>query len=98
MISDLASFMIPFSKLDADFSKLSDSPSYVDDILHKTYIEVDENGTRAAAVTADIMLAMGAQQREQEIVELNFDRPFLFIIEDTMNHYPIFVGAVNNVG
>ena len=87
-----------FSKLDADFSKLSDSPSYVDDILHKTYIEVDENGTRAAAVTADIMLAMGAQQREQEIVELNFDRPFLFIIEDTMNHYPIFVGAVNNVG
>ncbi len=86
----------------ADFSKINDmtvedAPSlYIDDVLHKTKIEVTEKGTKAAAVTAVGMFGGGAgAPRKQIIIDLN--RPFVYMIVDK-NNVPLFIGAVSMLG
>ena len=83
----------------ADFSKINDmtvedAPSlYIDDVLHKTKIEVTEKGTKAASATAVGMFGGGAgAPREQIIIDLN--RPFVYMIVDK-NNVPLFIGAVS---
>jgi len=83
---------------DADFSGMADAESlYIDTILHKTHIELDENGTKAAAVTAVIMESATAMIEEREIKEVICDRPFAYAIVDSANWTPIFIGTVNSV-
>ena len=81
----------------ADFSLISETnPLYVSDVIHKTFIDVTEAGTRAAAVTAVIVTdttAMPTEPPKQVIL----DRPFLFMIVDTATDLPIFIGTVNTV-
>ena len=56
----------------------------ISDIVHKTYIRVDEEGAEAAAVTAVVMDAMAMPNEEPEkVIIFNADRPFLFSIYDT---------------
>jgi len=74
----------------ADFSGLSDSPLRISEIIHKTYIEVNENGTRAAAVTET---AFGGGANEGVIL----DRPFLYLIFDTLTNVPLFIGCLNYI-
>ena len=82
----------------ADLSGISGDPGdlYVSSVYHKTHIEVDRNGTRAAAVTA-IMVdgAMASEPNEQR--EVYCDRPFAYAIVDTNTMAPIFIGTVNEV-
>ena len=81
----------------ADFSLISETnPLYVSDVIHKTFIDVTEAGTRAAAVTAVVMeeaTAMPTEPPKQVIL----DRPFLYMIVDTETDLPIFIGTVNSV-
>ena len=80
----------------ADFSLISDTnPLYVSDVIHKTFIEVSEGGTRAAAVTAVVVAETTAVQAPPKTVVL--DRPFLYMIVDTATDLPIFIGTVNSV-
>ena len=59
---------------------------------HSTFIEVDESGTRAAAVTAvEAKPTADDPMPEQQVV---LDRPFLYMIVDTHACLPIFVGTV----
>ena len=82
-----------FDKGKADFSGLNTmNPSYIDDVLHKTHISVDEEGTRAAAVTA--VGVGGCAVTDIKLVCL--DRPFLFMILDENTKLPIFIGTVND--
>ena len=79
-----------FNMENADLSGISDE-LYITDILQKTSLELDEYGTRASAVTAEI--APGAAlPREERYVHL--DRPFAFMIYDSEEEQIVFLGKV----
>ena len=77
----------------ADFSGISDVPTYVGSIIQKTNLQLDENGTKAAAVTAAMMKCMAALP-EEEPKEVNLNRPFAFLIYDADAGEPLFIGKV----
>ena len=82
----------------ADFSSMgsSDRNIYINRVIHKTKIQVDEKGTKAGAVTAvEMLCGSAAAQAEPKIVKLN--RPFFFMIVDNKFHMPIFIGVLNDV-
>jgi serpin B len=82
---------VAFSDL-ADFSGMTtDAPVAITDVLHQTFVAVDEAGTEAAAATAVVMGETAARVSQQELV---LDRPFLFVIHDTAHGTPLFVGRV----
>ena len=73
---------LPFNPLKADFSNISDHVKlYIDDVIQKAYIKVDEEGTEAAAVTAVMMKLTCCVDRPQEII-MTVNRPFLFLIRN----------------
>jgi len=80
----------------ADFGRMAVMESgdsiFVSEVLHKTFISVDQRGTRAGAVTA-VMIAVGAVPR-QEIKVVRLDRPFVFAILDNATGLPLFLGTV----
>lgn len=80
----------------ADFSRMSDTPLYIGEVIHKTYIEVDERGTKAAAATAVIMPECSAYIPE-DFRTVRLDRPFVYMILDESNA-PIFIGVVTDLG
>jgi len=81
----------------ADFSGISDTPLLLDDVLQKVRVQVDENGTKAAAATALIMKAMGMMPMEPP-VEMHVNRPFVFVISDAETGSICFAGAIENLG
>ena len=68
---------------------------WIDDVLHKTHIEVDRKGTRAAAVTAIEMSVV--PQCKVETIRINLDRPFVYGIIDNATGLPVFLGCVNTL-
>lgn len=65
-------------------------------VIHKTFIEVDNMGTKAAAVSAVEMAPESAPPTRTEKVVL--DRPFLYAIVDNATGLPVFIGTVNDIG
>ena len=92
MLSDLGLENI-FSN-DADFSGIADKNTKVSTILQKTKLELDENGTKAAAVTAAIMECMSAMAPDPVVKSVALTRPFAFLIFDEMNNEILFMGKV----
>lgn len=78
----------------ADFGAISEGLR-ITSIIHKTFIDVSEKGTEAAAATAVIMTKSMPPMGEQPKT-FTADRPFLFIIADDTYGIPIFAGAVEN--
>ena len=76
----------------ADFSKMNSLPQYIDEVLHKTYIDVDEKGTEAAAVTSVSLGATSSMERPEEPIEFTADRPFTFLIKDNTSGEILFMG------
>jgi serpin B len=73
----------------ADFSGMDGTKElFIDQVYHKTFIEVDEQGTEAAGATAVVMkrLAMAP--------EIRIDRPFIYAIRDGGTGSTLFVGQV----
>ncbi len=68
---------------------------FIDEVLHRAFVSVDEAGTEAAAATAVIMkeTAMPA-----EPVEVTINHPFIFLIRDIETGAILFVGRVLNPG
>ncbi len=68
-------------------------------VLHKTHIELDRNGTKAAAATAAVMVGAGSLFEEDPPKEevINLDRPFVYGIIDTNTGMPLFLGTVDAV-
>ena len=79
---------------DADFSGISDQPTHVGSILQKTKLELDENGTRAAAVTAIMVETMAMPPADPIVKEVDLNRPFAFLIYDSSNEEVLFLGKV----
>ncbi len=84
----------------ADFNRMgqygdSDNSLCVSDVLHKTFISVTEDGTRAAAVTSVVIEATAANPEYRKT--LVFDRPFVYAIWDNQYNIPLFIGAVEKL-
>jgi serpin B len=76
---------------EADFSGISEIPLRISDVIHKTYIKLDEKGTEAAAVTAVTMELTSIGPGKL----LRFDRPFLFAITENSSNSILFMGKVS---
>ena len=79
----------------ADFSKIADDIA-VSSVSHRAKVIVDENGTKAAAVT-DIMIAGTAAMETEETYTFIVDRPFVYVIEDQDTGMILFVGRGNDL-
>ena len=87
----------------AEFTKLNEGiPLKINDIIHKTFIAVDEKGTEAAAVTA--ISAVGASmEKPKEYTYMYVDHSFIYMIKDNRvkdsngNDLMLFFGVVNNL-
>ena len=80
----------------ADFTGLGTSTAgniYISQVLHKTFISVGENGTKAGAATA-IIAADGAMIETEEPKEVYLDRPFVYMLIDCENSIPFFIGTM----
>lgn len=86
-----------FSTDKADFSGIALKPGDIclSRVIHKTHIEVDEKGTKAAAVT--LMEPTMACDSVTEIREVYCDRPFVYAIVDNRTNLPLFIGTLNSV-
>ena len=89
----------PFDRVAADFSGISECGEdlYIGDVIHKTHIEVDRNGTKAAATTAVVTYRNAAVVDQRERREVICDRPYAYAIVDTTDNTPVFIGTVNDV-
>lgn len=86
-----------FQPAAADFPGMYDTDAasaepFIQDVIHKTYIAVDEEGTEAAAATG---VSVGVVSiNPSEPWELVADRPFLFLIRDRKTGAVIFLGTI----
>ncbi len=79
----------------ADFDSMfetENSKMAFSQVIHKTFISVDEKGTEAAAVTAILMKATSARPQPEEIIEFKADKPFTFLIRDNVSGETLFIG------
>lgn len=77
----------------ADFSGMSASPLYLSEVKHQSFVEVNEQGTEAAAVTTGVM-ALAAMRNQPPPFYMVVDRPFLFMISDRSTKSVLFLGLV----
>lgn len=89
-----------FSPQLADFSNIEETATigdlYISRVIHKTFISVNEAGTKAGAATIIELPAKGYGPTETRTVYLN--RPFVYAIVDNATGLPIFMGAVVDLG
>ena len=78
----------------ADFSNMTDkSEFYVSEALHKANIDFSEKGVKAAAATV-IYVTEGMALEEEKPIEININKPFMYIIRDKETNEIWFVGTV----
>lgn len=83
----------------ADFTGIASPPDAGDrlrisEVFHKCFVEVNEEGTEAAAATAVVMARGGG--RPPPVTEFHADRPFLFVVRDVASGLPLFLGRVSD--
>jgi serpin B len=87
-----------FDQKRADFSGLFKDPHYISAVRQKTFVEVAEEGTEAAAVTMIAVNAGGIPEPNPiKPFEMLVDRPFLFAIVDARSEMILFMGVVNEL-
>ncbi len=76
----------------ADFSGITGSRDlFISEVLHKAFVKVDEEGTEAAAATAVVMNLLSIPEPP---VEMNINKPFIFLIMDNSTDAILFMGRV----
>ena len=87
-----------FDPVLADLSGMGSTSTgmlYINQVLHKTFINVDEKGTQAGAAT---MVAAGdGAEAPHEVKQVHLDRPFLYMIVDTRKNLPLFIGTMTDM-
>ena len=73
------------------------APLKIGTVTHKTMIEVDRKGTKAAAATSVIMTKANAIAEPEESYTVTLDRPFVYAIVDNATGVPVFLGAQNSM-
>nr|XP_012629964.1 serpin B12 isoform X1 [Microcebus murinus] len=80
-----------FDETRADLTGISPTPNlYLSKIIHKTFVEVDENGAEAAAASG----VVGMTKSMPSLVEFNANHPFLFFIRHNKTQTILFYGRV----
>lgn len=86
---------IAFEANHADFSGINNAARlYISFVLHKSFVDVNEEGTEAAAVTV-VGIFTTAYPGEPTYEEFNANRPFVFIIKENTTNSMLFMGLVN---
>ncbi len=84
----------------ADFSRMAprrpDDDLYLSEVFHRTFLNLDEYGTEAAAATAVVMLAESVAVEKPPPIEVRVDRPFLFAIQHRASGACLFLGRVTD--
>lgn len=80
----------------ANFKKMaiSDKNLFISRILHKTFVEVNEEGTKAGAATAVEMKKEAMALPSEDGKEVILDRPFVYMILDRREDIPVLIGTV----
>ncbi len=79
----------------ADFSKMADGQALmISDVVHKAFVEINEEGTEAAAATAVVTVITSTVQQEIKPETFIADRPFLFYIIDEETKAILFMGRI----
>lgn len=89
-----------FDEGTADLSGLGTSKAgnlFISEVLHKTFIEVDESGTKAAAVT-EVTVSDCAMAEPEKTKTVILDRPFVYLLVDNKTNLPFFIGTVMEAG
>jgi len=83
----------------ADFSGMTGRRDFaISEVIHKAYIDVNEEGTEAAAATAVTMRALAMRPVEQAPPIFRADHPFVFLIRDNRSDSILFMGRMANPG
>eukprot|EP00092_Neocalanus_flemingeri_P022704 GFUD01024624.1.p1 GENE.GFUD01024624.1~~GFUD01024624.1.p1 ORF type:complete len:445 (+),score=79.19 GFUD01024624.1:167-1336(+) len=77
----------------ANFTKISNQKLKVSDGVHKAFIEVNEEGTEAAAATAVLFGTRSSGGRKKVFLA---NKPFMFMVYDSVNSIPLFIGKITN--
>ncbi len=93
---------VPFSPDNANFRRMftasSDTNLFISEVLHKTYLKVDEQGSEAAAATAIIVKGVEAVMPGPPPFRMIVDRPFVCAIVDNATGLVLFLGAITEPG
>jgi serpin B len=86
--------VVPFDPMSANFTGIATTEGLqIDDVIHKAFVSVDEEGTEAAAATAVIV---GTTSMPAEPVVVTLDQPFVFLIRDIQTGAILFIGRIMN--
>ncbi len=84
---------VAFDRYQANFAQLTSQPAYVSRVKHKTFVEVNEEGTEAAGVTA-IGIGVRSAVLPSAPFTLVVDRPFFCVIRDHRTGAVLFMGSI----
>ena len=83
-----------FSSSEADFDKINPNYDlYISDVKHKTFVDVNEEGTEAAAVTA---ITVGCTSAGPKEIYFIVNRPFIFVLREKSTSTILFIGKIMN--
>ena len=90
--------MAPAFLASADFSEMIAPPksANISKVVQKTFLEIDEEGTEAAAATAVVMEARAMMMRPKQRVQFKVDRPFVIALVDNSSQEILFLGAISD--
>ena len=89
----MAKAFVPYA---ADFSGMTGNRDlYIGYVIHKTYVDVNEKGTEAAAVTAVGMFTTSMPVEPPGKIRFTVNRPFLFTITEKSTGAILFIGEIN---
>ena len=84
----------------ANFDRIAprrpDDYLYISEVFHKTFLNLDEKGTEAAAATAVVAVAASAVREKPKPIEVRVDHPFLFAIQHRASGACLFLGQVSD--
>ena len=84
---------IPFNPMLADLSGIADVTGlYISKVIHKTFVQVDEEGTEAAGITL-----VGISEKSGKSSFFIVDRPFLFVIREKSTGVILFIGEIGEI-
>lgn len=80
----------------ADFSRMTDGNAFISEVRHKTFVDVNEQGTEAAAVTSVRIQKRSAVIDPEPPFQMTVDRPFVFVIREQQTGAILFMGAITD--
>ncbi len=84
-----------FAPVMADFTRINKNRElFISRVRHKSFVEVNEEGTEAAAVTSVDIRLVSYDPDEPQVIVFNVDRPFVFAIKEKFTNSLVFIGRI----